>query len=130
MPPLPSGELWIEEFHGCLSAVAALDGTHLAIAHCDGSQVQHWEEMPDGTIRSVGLCMDLAWAGTADFTAVQVANCSGNPAQQFKLNPQNHLYSPYANKCVNISYQDGVGTSVVSFSCVNQPNQVFVFKRQ
>ncbi len=128
--PLTSGALWSEEFHGCLSAVAAMDGTHLAIAACDGSMVQHWQEMPDGTIRSVGLCMDLAWAATTDGTIVQVANCSGNPAQQFTLNPQQHIYSPYANKCVNIDSQPGVGTSVVSFSCLGQPNQVFVFKKQ
>jgi hypothetical protein len=116
--------------HGCLSASKALDGTQLVIAGCDGSMVQHWQAMSDGTIRSVGLCMDAANAGTTDFTRVQVANCSGNPAQLFTLNDNKQLYSPYANKCVNIHYTPGQGTSVVLFSCLNQPNQFFAFRAQ
>jgi hypothetical protein len=125
-----SGELWNDEFHGCLTAGQALDGTHLAVVACDGSMVQHWQPMPDGTIRSAGLCMDAAWAGTSNGTAVQVANCSGNPAQLFTLSPQHHLYSPYANKCVNIDYNPTSGTSIILFSCLDQTNQIFTFRAQ
>ena len=113
------------------SADRALDGTQLVMAGCDGSLVQRWVSLkPDGTIRSVGLCMDAANGTTGDFTRVQVAYCSGNPAQLFTLNQQGHLHSPYANKCVNIHYTTGVGTSIVLFSCLDQSNQVFQFKAQ
>ena len=90
--------------------------------------VQLWQpNADDGTIRSVGLCMDAANAATADFTPVQVARCSGNPAQLFTLEENGHLFSPYANKCVNIHYEPGVGTSVVLFSCLDQTNQIWRF---
>lgn len=128
--PVTSGELWNDEFHACLSAVSALDGTHLVLAGCDGSMVQHWQPGPGGTIRAAGLCMDAANAGTADFTPVQVANCSGNPAQLFTMNGDHHLYSPYANKCVNIHFTAGVGTSIVLYSCLNQSNQVWTYRKQ
>jgi hypothetical protein len=129
-PPSSSGALVNPEFHGCLSATKALDGTHLAVATCDGSLVQRWEPRSDGTIRSVGLCMDAANAGTADWTPVQVAVCSGNPAQLFTLNQDQHIYSPYADKCVNIHSVPGEGTSVVLHSCLNQTNQIFTLEPQ
>jgi Ricin-type beta-trefoil lectin domain len=110
----------------CLSASAALDGTQLIMTDCDGSAVQHWQQMSDGTIRSVGLCMDAANAGTANYTPVKVATCSGNPAQQFAVDQNNHIYSSYANKCVNIDRAAGV----VLFSCLNQNNQIFTFRQQ
>jgi hypothetical protein len=93
---------------------------------CDGSAVQHWQQMSDGTLRAVGLCMDAANAGTANYTPVQVATCSGNPAQQFAVGQNNHIYSSFADKCVNIDRAAGV----VLFSCLNQNNQNFTFKQQ
>ena len=129
-PPLTSGALYNVESGRCLSADRGLDGTHLIVTACDGSAVQHWQQMPNGTIRSVGLCMDAANAGTANNTPVQVATCSGNPAQQFVVNQNNQIYSSYANKCVNIAWESGPGTSVVLFSCLIQGNQTFTFKQQ
>jgi hypothetical protein len=129
-PLLTLGELFNDEFHGCLSAVKALDGTHLAIAACDGSMVQHWQALLDGTIRSAGLCMDVANASTADFTPLQVAVCSGNSAQKFLINQDKHVVSLYANKCINVHSAAGAGTSIVIFPCVNQPNQFWRFQQQ
>jgi hypothetical protein len=128
--PASGGALENPEFQACLSATRAMDGTHLSVTTCDASMIQTWQPMPDGTIRSVGLCMDAANAATADFTPVQVAFCSGNPAQLFTLDQQQHLYSPYANKCVNIHFTPEAGTSVVLFSCLNQSNQIWEFKRR
>jgi hypothetical protein len=125
-----NGQLWNNEFHGCLTANRSLDGTPLGMVACDGSMVQFWQPMPDGTIRSAGLCMDAANAGTADGTPVQVAYCSGNPAQQFTLNADQHIYSSYANKCVNIDYNPTSGTSIILFSCLDQTNQIFTFQAQ
>jgi Ricin-type beta-trefoil lectin domain len=115
--------------NGCLSATAALDGTHLSVANCDGSLLQRWRIRTDGRIEAVGLCMDAANAGTADWTPIQVAYCSTNPAQLFTLDGSRHIYSPYASKCVNINW-DGPRTSVVLFSCLNQGNQKFTLIAQ
>lgn len=67
----------------CLSGSAGSDGTPLILLACDGSVTQKWIFTSDGTIRTNGLCMDAAWGGTAAGTVVQIANCSGNPAQHF-----------------------------------------------
>jgi hypothetical protein len=123
-PSIPGSRLVNDEFHGCLSAGRAQDGTQLTITGCNDSTVQRWEPRSDGTMRSSGLCMDAANAGTADFTPVQVAYCSGNPAQQFRFRGK-QLYSSYADKCVNVHYAQGKGTSIVLFSCLSQSNQYF-----
>jgi hypothetical protein len=129
-PPSNRGIFKNDEYHGCLSANAAKDGTKLSVAACDGSAVQRWTILKDGTIRSVGLCMDAANASTENFTPVQVAYCSGNPAQQFRVNAQQHIYSPYANKCVNVHLTKDQGPKIVLYSCLNQGNQKFVFERR
>jgi hypothetical protein len=129
-PPLTRGALYNDESRRCLSADRGLDGTHLIVTACDGSAVQHWQPGSDGTLRTVGLCMDAANARTANYTPVQVATCSGNPAQRFVVDQNNHIYSSYADKCVNIAWASGPGTSVVLFSCLNQGNQIFMFKQQ
>ncbi|GAA2344455.1 RICIN domain-containing protein [Dactylosporangium salmoneum] len=114
----------------CLSANAGTDGAALTIARCNGSAVQHWEALSDGTIRSVGLCMDAAWASTDNLTQIQVARCSGNPAQQWRLNTStNDLVDVQANKCADV-YQQGTapGSSVKLFPCNGQSNQKWYWK--
>jgi hypothetical protein len=124
--PPTQGILWNQEFNGCLSADKALNGSHLVVVACDGSAAQLWQPMADGTIRAAGMCMDAQFAQTANFTPVQVANCSGNLAQLFTLTSSGHLYSPYANKCVNIDVSSGV----VLYTCLDQTNQLFELDRQ
>ena len=124
------GALRNPEYFGCLSAGRAADGTKLSIATCDESAVQRWEIRSDGTIRSVGFCMDAADAGTANFTPVQVATCSASPAQRFTLNGKRQIYSSYADKCVNIHFDPQRGPLVVLFSCLDQTNQYFDFQRR
>ncbi|NBE82802.1 ricin-type beta-trefoil lectin domain protein [Micromonospora rubida] len=127
--PSTGGTLFNDEYHGCLSANRSQDGTHLIMTGCNASSVQHWEPRPDGTIRSSGLCMDAANAATTDFTPVQVARCQGNPAQLFRIRGK-QIYSSYADKCVNVHYTPGEGTTIVLFSCLNQSNQYFRLRSQ
>jgi hypothetical protein len=126
VPPPPSpGRALVGRGSGkCLSSTRASDGTQLQIWSCDGSMPQQWTFEADGTIRSVGLCMDAADAGTADGTRVQVAVCSGNPAQQFRLQANGDLLSIYANRCVDV-FQQAVadGSLVVLWHCVGLTNQ-------
>ncbi|MDH6136882.1 hypothetical protein P3T37_006313 [Kitasatospora sp. MAA4] len=83
----------------CLSGTAGTDGTPLTLKACDGSATQAWNVAADGTIRTKGLCMDAAWGATTPGTIVQIANCSGNPAQRFSLKAGT-VYSVQANLCV------------------------------
>jgi hypothetical protein len=76
------------------------DGTPLQAWDCNGGANQTWTFGSDGTVRSLGLCMDLAWASVNDGTQVQLVNCNGGWAQKFALDNKHQLVNPTANKCV------------------------------
>ncbi|SFL33635.1 RICIN domain-containing protein [Streptomyces pini] len=110
----------------CLSAGRGTDGTQLVLSTCNGSAEQRWDFRPDGTIRSKGLCMDVAWASKENGTAIQVARCSGNPAQQFHLNGTEDLVAGIADKCVDV--YDGRttdGTPAILWPCTGSANQTW-----
>ncbi|MEU7403074.1 ricin-type beta-trefoil lectin domain protein, partial [Streptomyces sp. NPDC044948] len=100
------------------------DGAPLQIADCTGKNWQKWDFRPDGTIRSLGLCMDATWGGTANGTVVQVAVCSGNPAQQFILAGPRDLVNVQANKCVDVvDEKTGNGARLQLWECSGRDNQ-------
>ncbi|MBW8798453.1 MAG: RICIN domain-containing protein [Streptomyces sp.] len=100
------------------------DGTRLEILDCSGAAKQKWVFQSDGTVRSLGLCMDLAWANTANGTAIQVAKCSGNRAQLFYLSAQGDLVSALADKCVDVTDNGTAnGTKLQLWTCSGTPNQ-------
>ncbi|WP_203187147.1 RICIN domain-containing protein [Streptomyces pratensis] len=125
--PKPVGRTLVSAQSGkCLSAGSGGDGTQLKLWTCDGSASQRWDFRADGTVRALGMCMDVAWASTEDLTAIQVAYCSGNPAQQFTLNSTQDLVARIAGKCVDIyRAETGNGTPAVLFPCSGAPNQTW-----
>ncbi|MDX3850290.1 ricin-type beta-trefoil lectin domain protein [Streptomyces sp. AK02-01A] len=110
----------------CLSAVNGKDGSQLQLWPCDGSAAQRWDFRADGTIRAMGLCMDVAGGSTANSTAIQVAVCSGNGAQQFYLNDTEDLVARSATKCVDIyDGRTGNGTPAILWPCTGTKNQTW-----
>ncbi|MFB7468596.1 ricin-type beta-trefoil lectin domain protein [Streptomyces sp. NPDC056224] len=101
------------------------DGTPLQIWDCNRQAQQSWRFMNDGTVRALGLCMDVAWGATGNGAVIQLATCSGNPAQQFRLNSATHdLVSLHANKCVDVKdRQTGNGTRLQLWDCNGRDNQ-------
>jgi streptogrisin C len=90
---------------------------------CNGTGAQKWT-FTGGTVRAGGKCMDVAWASTADGTAVQLANCNGNAAQQFVMSAAGDLVSVLANKCVDIGGWDGSnGARLIIWPCTGGANQ-------
>jgi hypothetical protein len=110
----------------CIEMVShkGTDGSPLQINSCTGKNWQKWDFRSDGTIRSMGLCMDVAWGSSANGAVIQLAVCSGNPAQQFRLNSSNDLVNPQANKCVDVKDQKtAAGTRLQLWDCNGQDNQ-------
>ncbi|WP_133910914.1 ricin-type beta-trefoil lectin domain protein [Streptomyces sp. NBC_00582] len=100
------------------------DGTPLQIWDCAGSANQKWDFRSDGTVRALGLCMDVAWGSKDDGAVIQLANCSGNPAQQFVLSDAGDLVNPQSNKCVDVKDNGtGNGAKLQQWTCSGTPNQ-------
>ncbi|MGW1214783.1 ricin-type beta-trefoil lectin domain protein [Streptomyces sp. NPDC002499] len=100
------------------------DGTQLQLWDCAGSANQKWDFRGDGTVRSLGMCMDVAWGSKDDGAHIQLARCSGNPAQQFVLSQAGDLVNPQADKCVDAKDNGTAkGTKLQLWTCSGTPNQ-------
>jgi len=103
----------------------AEDGTGLVLQDCDPEAAnQRWDFRSDGTVRSMDLCMDVANGSTNDGATIQVARCSGNPAQDFVMSPAWDLVNPQADKCVDAMWSGTAnGTGLHLWTCGGTPNQ-------
>lgn len=122
----PGTTLYSHASHRCIEMVGhrGADGSPLEIWDCGKADWQKWDFRSDGTIRSMGLCMDVAWGSRENGAVIQLAVCSGNPAQQFRLNSSNDLVNPQADKCVDVKDQaTGNGTRLQLWDCNGQDNQ-------
>ncbi|MFF7340059.1 ricin-type beta-trefoil lectin domain protein [Streptomyces sp. NPDC008163] len=122
----PGTTLFGHASNRCIEMVAhkGADGSPLQIANCTGKNWQKWDFRPDGTIRSMGLCMDVAWGSHDNGAVIQIAWCSGNPAQQFVLSADHDLVNPQANKCVDVKdAQTGAGARLQLWDCNGRDNQ-------
>jgi Ricin-type beta-trefoil lectin domain len=100
------------------------DGTHLQIWDCNHELWQQWTFEQDGTLRSMGMCMDVAWGSHQNGAVIQLVNCNGNVAQQFRLSPAGDLVNTGANKCVDVvDQQTRNGTALQLWDCNGQANQ-------
>ncbi|MEU9060412.1 ricin-type beta-trefoil lectin domain protein [Streptomyces sp. NPDC048430] len=113
--PAPGSHIISKAAGFCIEATdqvqgEARDGTRLTIGKCEEKANQKWEFLGDGTVHSLGMCMDVAGAGKEDDTPIQLARCTGVPAQKFVLSGEGDLVNPQANKCVdanNLGRADG-----------------------
>lgn len=92
---------------------------------CNSSlEGQRWEFAADGTLRTQGSCLDVAW-GSRDLGAViQLNECNNNAAQQFRLTPAGDLVNPQADKCVDVAdVNRNLGAVLHLWWCVGAENQ-------
>jgi hypothetical protein len=68
--------------------------------------------------------MDVAWGSREDGAVIQLARCSGNPAQQFVMSTAGDLVNPQADKCVDVK-DGGTGneSKLQLWTCSGTPNQ-------
>lgn len=108
----------------CVDLPGTADGTRLQIWTCTGAANQRWTFGSDGTMRSEGLCMDLAWASSDNGTPVQAATCNGGWAQHFYVNGSNDLVNSDIGKCVDIvDANDSDGALLQLWDCTGGANQ-------
>lgn len=91
---------------------------------CNNTSAQPFT--PDaGRLRSSGgLCLDATDGGTANGTALQIATCTTNPAQQFVLSPAWDLVNVAADRCVDIKDVNADrGAALHLWDCIGAPNQ-------
>jgi hypothetical protein len=101
------------------------DGTQLDTWDCSPTGAHHrWTFEADGTVRSLGKCMDPAGAGSANGTAIQIVTCNGNPVQRFTFTAAGDLVNVSSNRCVDIKDRNtNNGAKLQLWDCNGQSNQ-------
>ena len=103
------------------------DGTVVQMWDCLSNAVdQHWSVNPDGTLRTLGRCLDIDGDGTANFTHVELWDCNGVGGQQWIPQPNGSLLNPQSGRCLDDpSGNTANGTRLQIYDCNNQWPQVF-----
>ncbi|MEU5907504.1 protein kinase [Micromonospora sp. NPDC047467] len=102
----------------------ATAGARLQIWDCRRTAKQLWTFPADGTVRSMGKCLDVAGHSTADGAAVILADCSGAASQKFNLNKAHDLVNVRADRCVDVlDGNPGNGARLQIWQCTGNANQ-------
>jgi hypothetical protein len=100
------------------------DGVRLQTFTCNGTVAQDWTFTGDTLRVPNNLCMDVAGGSSENRTPIQIATCSGSPAQKFVLTAAGDLVNPQANKCVDIKAWNGDDRApLILWDCAGTANQ-------
>ncbi|MEV6348665.1 RICIN domain-containing protein [Actinoplanes sp. NPDC051851] len=101
------------------------DGSPLQVWDCATSNNQKWT-VTGGTLRSLGLCMDIANASTSNGAQIQVATCNGGWAQKWIVNKSHDLVNTATGKCADLKDEATAnGTRLQLWTCEGTNNQKF-----
>ena len=94
----------------------------IVLRSCDGSDAQKFDFRSDGTMRVLGLCVELL--GTDNGARLGTAGCSGATSQQWNYNASYDLVSLKVDKCADVpdSNPDD-GTPAQIWDCSGNGNQ-------
>ncbi len=82
----------------------SVDGAAVQMWPCTGRTNQTWVFSADGTVRSLGRCLDGGSA--APGVPVRLVDCTGAVSQQWRYTDAQQLASPAADSCLDIADGD------------------------
>ncbi|GII52600.1 hypothetical protein Pth03_09890 [Planotetraspora thailandica] len=129
--PAPGRMVFSHDSGRCIDVTdkRAAAGTPLQIWSCTGADWQKWDFRSDGTVRSVGFCMEVAGGSSANGSVIRLGACNGGAAQRFVLNSRHDLVNTAADKCVDVvDHNTANGARLQLWSCVGTDNQKWSFK--
>jgi hypothetical protein len=89
---------------------------------------QQWTLNSDGTLRTLGRCLDIDGDGTAPGTKVELYDCNGVGGQQWVPQANGSIQNPQSGLCLDDpSGNTTNGTQLQIWTCNNESPQVFHF---
>jgi hypothetical protein len=75
-------------------------------------------------VEVLGKCLDITGGGTANGTTVQLYECNGTGAQQWRPGADGTLRNPQSGRCLDASGGSSAnGTRLIIFDCHAGANQ-------
>jgi glucose/arabinose dehydrogenase len=108
----------------CVDAAdkSAADGSKIHLWWCHGLKNQQWTQSEDGTVRTMGKCLDAR--GTANGTAVVLWTCNGSGGQNWTSRPDGTLLNLRSGRCLDAqSGSSPSGTPLIIWSCHGKTHQ-------
>ncbi|MFC8191248.1 ricin-type beta-trefoil lectin domain protein [Cellulomonas sp. NPDC057328] len=128
--PPPTGNRLVSAASGrCLDvpASATTNGTGLVVWDC-GTQANETWTATDGTLRSLGTCLD-APPDAAAGTRVQLWDCNGGTNQQWVLRADGTLRGTRSGLCLDVDRNLTANvTAVLLWHCTGAGNQVWSWR--
>lgn len=127
-PPPPTGSALVSASSGrCLDVPgsATTNGTGLVIWDCHSAANQTWTAGTDGTLRSLGKCLDAPPSATAG-TRVQLWDCNGGTNQQWAFQSNGTIRGARSGLCLDVDRNlTANNTAVLLWTCTGSANQVW-----
>ncbi|MFF4341174.1 arabinofuranosidase catalytic domain-containing protein [Kitasatospora sp. NPDC001540] len=87
---------------------------------------QHWTHNADGSLGTIGRCLDATGNGTANGTLLQLWDCNGGGAQKWIQQGDGSLLNPQSGRCVDApSGNSANGTRLQLWDCNGSAAQKF-----
>ncbi|MFF4185155.1 arabinofuranosidase catalytic domain-containing protein [Streptomyces sp. NPDC001691] len=104
-----------------------VNGTAVQLWDCQKyAEDQHWAHLADGTLRTLGRCLDVNGNGTAGGTKVELWDCNGVGGQKWVIQANGSLLNPQSGRCLDSpSGATANGTRLQIWDCNGSPAQKF-----
>ena len=115
----------------CLDVVGPDNGGNLApvdLWTCQSYAIdQHWVHNPNGSVQTLGRCLDINGGGTANGIAVGLWDCNGAGNQNWVQQANGSLLNPASGRCLDSpGGATANGTKLQIYDCNGTPAQRFV----
>ncbi|WP_280882524.1 arabinofuranosidase catalytic domain-containing protein [Streptomyces pseudovenezuelae] len=78
------------------------NGTAVQLWDCQTyAEDQHWQHNADGSLSTIGRCLDIVGNGTADGTKVELWDCNGVGGQKWVQQADGSLLNPQSGRCLD-----------------------------
>ncbi|MFI1069336.1 arabinofuranosidase catalytic domain-containing protein [Streptomyces puniciscabiei] len=103
------------------------DGAAVQLWDCQSyAEDQHWTHFPDGSLRTLGRCLDIVGNGTADGAKVELWDCDGVGGQRWVQQGDGSLLNPQSGRCLDSpSGATANGTRLQIWDCNGSAAQKF-----
>ncbi len=122
--PGPAGVIRSDLNAKCLDVANGSDRSTVQMWSCHAGPNQTWQYAADGTVRSLGRCLDVRDAGTGDGAPVQLSGCHGGPGQQWRITAARTVVNRPSGRCLDIKdVNPADGARLQLWTCAGTANQ-------
>ncbi|MFD7678043.1 arabinofuranosidase catalytic domain-containing protein [Streptomyces sp. NPDC060187] len=79
-----------------------VNGAAVALWNCQSyAEDQHWSHFANGSLVTIGRCLDIVGNGTANGTQVELWDCNGVGGQKWVQRADGSLFNPQSGRCLD-----------------------------